>query len=47
MLSRVFSMVCGWASTCISWLMIVAVSSPLTSPLTLALAMVGVLLDSG
>ena len=38
-LSRDFSMVWGWASTCISWLMMVAVSSPLTSPLTLALAM--------
>ncbi len=32
------SSVWGAASTCISWLMMVAVSSPLTSPLTLAFA---------
>ncbi len=35
LVSLVFRFVCGCASICISWLMIVLVSSPLTRPLTL------------
>ena len=35
LVSLVFRAVCGWASICISWLMMVLVSSPLTRPLTL------------
>src|SRR5690349_19355147 len=45
-LSLALRLVWVWASTCISWEMIVLVSSPLTRPLTLAVDAIGHLLSS-